>query len=265
VDQPELAIRNQDGSLWKDSDRNLWLNPYDKRNWEHVKETALWAVEMGFHEIQLDYVRFPSGAKGIEEYTLIPGVDEFENRGDCIAQFLLYMAEALEDKAYLSADIFGFTTIATDDMGIGQQLEQISDCVDFICPMVYPSHYYNPGIYGFEFPEAHPYEVVFRAMEQAIERTQGHKAKIRPWLQDFSMKIHYGSAEVQGQIDACFERGINTFMIWNPANMYTHGVRFGPPPVQEPSSEDLPANDESTISEEEKPADEILPEDSPAS
>ena len=140
-----------------------------------------------------------------------------------------YMSDALKDKAILSADIFGFTTIAVDDMGIGQKLEQVADCVDFISPMVYPSHYYNAGIYGFEVPEAHPYEVVGKSADEAAERTAGLRAKNRPWLQDFSMRIKYGPAVVQGQINALFERGIYTFMLWNPSNIYTDGVNYVPP------------------------------------
>jgi hypothetical protein len=224
---PEQAIRNPDGSLWKDNDGRLWLNPYDKRNWEFTKDLALWACDMGFDEIQLDYVRFPDGARGLESSNvLMPGKEDYASRGDCIADFLDYMSEALEDKAYLSADIFGFTTIAQDDMGIGQKIEQVADHVDFICPMVYPSHYFNKGIYGFDVPEAHPGEVVYKAMEEAIQRTDGLRAKIRPWLQDFSLRIHYGSEEVQAQIDAVFEHGINTFLMWNPANVYTNGVDY---------------------------------------
>ncbi len=227
--QPELAIRKTDGSLWKDRDGRLWLNPYDQRNWEHVKDTALWAVDMGFHEIQLDYVRFPDSAAGIESSVLVPGVENFRNRGHAISEFLDYMHQELDGKALLAADIFGFTTIAVDDMGIGQRLEEISDSVDVICPMVYPSHYYNAGIYGFDVPEAHPYEVVGYAMDEAFERTEGLKVQIiRPWLQDFSMRIRYGTQEVQSQIDALFERGIHTFMLWNPSNVYTNGVNYEP-------------------------------------
>jgi hypothetical protein len=222
---PEQAIRNADGSLWRDRDGRLWLNPYDKRNWEFVKDVCLWAADMGFREIQLDYVRFPDSAQGVEKKgVLMPGHDEYESRGDAIAAFLEYVGEALENKAYLSADVFGFVTIAQDDMGIGQRLEQLADLVDFISPMVYPSHYYNPGIYGFEVPEKHPYEVVYKAMEEALTRTEGLRAKVRPWLQDFSMRYRYGPKEVQDQINAVFEHGIHTYMLWNPANVYTEGV-----------------------------------------
>lgn len=226
--EPERAIRNADGSLWRAKDGMLWLNPYDRKNWEYVKDVALWALDMGFDEIQLDYVRFPDSSRGMERTSsvLMPGHEEYETRGDAIAAFLDYMDEAIGERAYLAADIFGFVTIAADDMGIGQKLEQIADCVDFICPMVYPSHYFNAGIYGFQLPEAHPYEVVGKAMDEAQARTAGLRSKIRPWLQDFSLRVRYGPAEVRGQIDAVFEHGIDTYMLWNPANRFTDGVKY---------------------------------------
>ncbi len=228
--EPERAIRGADGSLWRDRDGRLWLNPYDEKNWEFVRDIALWAVDMGFHEIQLDYVRFPDSARGLEGSgtVLMPGSEKYETRGDCIAAFLDYMSEALKGKAYLGADIFGFATIASDDMGIGHKWEQLADSVDFMCPMVYPSHYYNAGIYGFQVPEAHPYEVVYKAMAEALERSEGLRGKTRPWLQDFSMRIKYGPEEVSGQIRAAFEHGIQTYMLWNPANNYTDGVEYTP-------------------------------------
>ncbi|MGE5580738.1 MAG: putative glycoside hydrolase [Bacillota bacterium] len=226
--EPERAIRNADGSLWRARDGMIWLNPYDRKNWEYVRDVALWALDMGFDEIQLDYVRFPDNSRGMETSgsVLMPGHSEFNGRGDAIAAFLKYMSEEIGDRAYLGADIFGFVTIAVDDMGIGQKLEEVADSVDFICPMVYPSHYFNAGIYGFQVPEAHPKEVVSKAMDEAQERTAGLRSKIRPWLQDFSMRIKYGPAEVRGQIEALFEHGIETYMLWNPGNRYTDGVQY---------------------------------------
>ena len=142
--KPEQAIRNADGSLWKDRDGRLWLNPYDERNWEFIRDIALWACEMGFDEVQLDYVRFPDSARGLEQTSvLMPGSEKFGSRGDAIAAFLEYMDDALEGKGFLSADVFGFVTIAQDDMGIGQKLEQLASLVDFISPMVYPCLLYT--------------------------------------------------------------------------------------------------------------------------
>ncbi|MBE3518803.1 MAG: hypothetical protein IMW97_00665 [Firmicutes bacterium] len=229
---PERAIRRPDGALWRDRGGMVWLNPYDLRNWEHIKNICLWAKDMGFHEIQLDYVRFPDNLPKATEGVIMPDERGLGSRTACIKAFLKYIDDALKEgdnPVLLSADVFGFTTLAEDDMGIGQKFEEICDVVDFISPMVYPSHYYNSGIYGFEVPEAHPYEVVKRALADALRRSQGRRAKIRPWLQDFSLTIQYGPAEVQAQIRASYEHGINTWLLWNPGNRYTRGVEHLPP------------------------------------
>ena len=84
--KPEQAIRNADGSLWRDRDGRLWLNPYDERNWEFIRDIALWACEMGFDEVQLDYVRFPDSARGLEQTSvLMPGFDKYDSRGDAVS------------------------------------------------------------------------------------------------------------------------------------------------------------------------------------
>lgn len=226
---PERAIRHAGGALWRDRGGMVWLNPYDIRNWEYIRDICLWARDMGFHEIQLDYVRFPDNLPKTPGLVVMPDDRGLGSRTDCIKSFLKYIDEALKEggnPVLLSADVFGFTTLAEDDMGIGQKFEDICDVVDFISPMVYPSHYYNKGIYGFEFPEAHPYEVVGRALADALRRSEGRRAKIRPWLQDFSLNIIYGPAQVQSQIDAAHELGVETWLLWNPGNVYTGGVRY---------------------------------------
>ncbi len=230
--EPQRAIRYPGGALWRDRGGMVWLNPYDMRNWEHIRNVCLWAKDMGFHEIQLDYVRFPDNLPKTAGGAIMPDERGLGSRTACIKAFLKYIDETLKEgnnPVLLSADVFGFTTLAEDDMGIGQKFEEICDVVDFVSPMVYPSHYYNSGIYGFEVPEAHPYEVVKRALADALRRSEGRRAKIRPWLQDFSLNIQYGPGEVEAQIKATYEHGINTWLLWNAGNRYTRGVEHLPP------------------------------------
>jgi len=133
-----------------------------------------------------------------------------------------------------------------DDLSIGQVLERALPYFDYISPMVYPSHY-PAGALGFQNPAAHPYDVVNRAMRQATARAQstttrvkhlGAKRigtstppvytkesyapeKIRPWLQDFSLKVNYGPQEVRDQIRATYDAGLDSWMLWNARNTYT--------------------------------------------
>lgn len=215
---PEFAVKHSDGSVWRDRTGQGWLNPYKKENWEYALAVARDAVRHGFREIQFDYVRFPSDGKVRD--MVFPGADERSHK-EVIRDFLKYAREQLAPLGvYVSADVFGLVTAAVDDLTIGQQYEDIVANVDYVCPMVYPSHY-GPGNYGLADPDSAPYETVLKAMQDAIRRRAEGQAIIRPWLQDFSLRHHYGPAEVRAQIQAVYDAGLNEWILWNPFNKYT--------------------------------------------
>jgi peptidoglycan/xylan/chitin deacetylase (PgdA/CDA1 family) len=224
--KPEWAIRTSQGEPWRDAAGYYWLNPYSQEAWEYIVDISKEAALLGFREIQYDYVRFPdsrarSGAPAVLDNPLEMG------RVEAINAFLDYAYEELQPyDVFVSADIFGFTTSASDDMGIGQDFSSIVKRVDYVCPMIYPSHYYDSGIYGLADPEADPYRVVRRALEDAWKRMGGAKAIMRPWLQDFSLRHRYGVAEVEAQIRAAHELGVTEWILWNPANVYTRPVDY---------------------------------------
>ncbi|HHY39163.1 MAG TPA: polysaccharide deacetylase family protein, partial [Clostridia bacterium] len=234
--KPEWAIRNKDGSVWRDADGNYWVNPYRREVWDYNLAIAKEAARMGFREIQFDYVRFPDNRKGARKNAVIDNPEGL-SQADAIEAFLKYSMKELKPlDVFVSADVFAFTATAKGDLGIGQDFRRIAGVVDYICPMVYPSHYYNSGIYGFADPEAHPYEVAKNSLLDAIERSEGQRAIIRPWLQDFSLKHRYGPEEVAAQIKAALEVGIDEWLLWNPANVYTAGVDYGLEPGRDMGS-----------------------------
>jgi len=111
-----------------------------------------------------------------------------------------------------------------DDMGIGQKFEKIMTEVDYICPMIYPSHY-GPGNYGFANPNAHPYEVVKAALVDGLKKVKDTAVVIRPWLQDFNLGVPaYGATEVRAQIKATYDVGLEEWILWNARNIYTKGA-----------------------------------------
>lgn len=102
----------------------------------------------------------------------------------------------------------------------------MSPYIDYICPMVYPSHY-GPGYFGLAVPDAHPGKTVEYAMIDSIKRnaTLENPAIIRPWLQSFTASwvagsISYGPAEVRTQIETALKLGIDEYLIWNANNRY---------------------------------------------
>lgn len=215
----ELALLRKDGSVWRDRKGLAWVDPHNKTVWEYTVNVAKEAAKLGFREIQFDYVRFPTdGDISNVVYPYATG----QAKEDVIHDFLAYAKEELEPyNVYISADVFGLTTLTLDDMGMGQKFEKIMTQVDYICPMVYPSHY-GPGNYGFQNPNAYPYEVVKGSLLDALKKSKGSDVIIRPWLQDFNLgKPAYGAAQVRAQIKATYDAGLEEWILWNAGNRYT--------------------------------------------
>ncbi len=222
---PDRAIIYKDsGKLYTDSDRLPWVSPHDRVMWEYNVEIAKEAAELGFNEIQFDYVRFPAIAN--------PESIDYRNETDesqtaTIQNFLKYAYEALAPyEVYISADVFGWAATATGGIGIGQHWEAVSNVVDYISPMMYPSHY-GPNTFGLPVPDAYPYETIDRSVKDAIDRNKNivTPAGIRPWIQDFTATwvegyIPYRTKEVKAQIDALRDNGINEYLVWNAGNYY---------------------------------------------
>lgn len=223
--RPELAVAHQAGGVWRDFNGMPWLNPYNSKAWDYVIEIAKAAALAGFDEIQFDYVRFPTD--GNLSALRYPGKDN-RTRERVIADFLAQARKELRPyRVWISADVFGLVTSTADDMGIGQRLEEISEAVDYLSPMLYPSHY-EKGNLGLPNPNAMPYETVHRSMLDAKARwekaDQTRKVIMRPWLQDFSWGHPYGPNEVRAQIQATYDAGFSEWLLWNAANVYTEAA-----------------------------------------
>lgn len=205
-----------------------FMDPMNENVWRYNIDIALAAVAAGVDEIQFDYIRYPE--KLVNGYNKDTGP---EYRTGAITGFLKQaMAELKPLGVTVSADVFGLTTSVAegDDMQIGQDYRQIAEVVDYISPMVYPSHY-ALGTYGLANPDNSPYETVKESMARALERTAEIPAeKHRPWIQDFTYPaagaIAYGPVQVQAQVRALQELGITSFLLWDPSNKYTRGVDF---------------------------------------
>lgn len=226
---PEYTIKNPDGSPITDNSGAAWINPYEKDIWAYITDVAVKAADIGFDEIQFDYVRFPSGASA---QTADYGADtQVYTKKQVISDFLSYAADRLHEKnIILGADVFG-TVIESDvDAGIiGQDYKEIGSIVDIISPMVYPSHYQN-GAFGLSVPDAYPYETVYEAMKDSAEELslveETDRAVVRPWLQSFTAvwvtgHIKYGGEEIHKQIQAVYDAGYEEWILWNASNKYS--------------------------------------------
>jgi hypothetical protein len=224
--KPELSIRNAAGGVWGDKDGKPWVNPYDRRVWDYNVAIAREALDMGFQEVQWDYVRFPDVTPAVRAGMVFPGANG-KTRWDNIRDFILYSRRELARYGVpVSADIFGVMTNVEDDMGIGQLWEEVVRAADHLHPMVYPSHY-RAGYYGFALPDANPYEVVRIALEDGVTRagyvrgTGTRTASIEPWLQAFTADylhdgVTYDAGRLREQIQATYDAGLKGWILWNP-------------------------------------------------
>lgn len=219
---PELAVRRPDGSLWRDRAGHAWTDPFRPEVWDYNLALAEEAARLGFDEIQFDYVRFPTDGDTKNAIFSRPSGPNNGNRVMAITQFLTYARERLAPYGVpVSADVFGIILSTNVDTSLGQVLEDVATAVDYISPMVYPSHY-GSGHFGLSMPDAEPYLTVHGALTDGLRRLGPEgKAKFRPWLQDFSLYNHYGPEQVLDQIRATHELGIKGWMLWNPSNVYT--------------------------------------------
>ena len=215
--RPELAVKNKKGEVWRDHKGLAWVDPGNKEVWDYNIQIAKEAIEMGFPEVQFDYVRFTSDGQISE---CVYPFTEDRNKARVIQEFLAYAREEMGTTgAILSADIFGLVCSNPGDLGIGQNLEKMADAVEVLSPMVYPSHYYK-GTYGIKNPDAEPYLTVYQSLQDAQKRLKGSQVEIRPWLQDFSLASKYERAEILAQIKAAKDAGVHNWLFWNPSCRY---------------------------------------------
>ncbi len=245
---PDEAVkRESDGGIWSDHKGINFIDVSSKKAWDHVIAIAKESYAIGFDEINFDYIRFPSDGNMKDISFPISGD---KDKSEALEEFFAYLHDNLKDTGMVtSADLFGMVTTNTDDLNIGQVLEKALPYFDYIMPMVYPSHF--PATFnGWGDPNKVPYEIIKYTMDAAVERTVAtttpiqtigssrigtstpavytkasyDKNKIRPWLQDFDYGGNYDIAEVRAQIQATYDAGLNSWMLWAPSNRYTIGA-----------------------------------------
>lgn len=254
--KPDLALhKKSDGTVWKDKKGLAFLDPANKDVWDYNIALASASYELGFDEINFDYIRYPSdgNVKDID-YKLTTKADgTITTRAENIEAFMKFVNEQLRIKhpeIKTSADLFGLVTTEKTDMGIGQVLEKALPYFDYIGPMIYPSHYAK-GEYGIAIPATKPYETVMKALDGAKKKIDAIDAdmnvsevvkahvqysQIRPWIQDFSIGgVTYTADMIKAQMKAVYDSGLDSWMMWDPSNKYTTAAYtkdVAPVPVQ---------------------------------
>ncbi len=229
--RPDLAVTDETtGEIWRDGGDETWLNPFAGEVWEATTDLAREAAELGFDEIQFDYVRLPDGNIRAANFGPVPYT--YEARTGAIASFLRMGKEKVAPLgAKVSADIFGYSLLVEngDDLGIGHDPSVLAPEVDYLCPMVYPSHFPEGSLAVDGHPNDFPYETIEISLSLGEAKLPGEISRFRPWLQDFSLPwlSDYTADDVRAQIDAAEAIGTSGWMIWDPNNRY-HDAAFAP-------------------------------------
>ncbi|HCL04222.1 MAG TPA: sugar fermentation stimulation protein [Lachnoclostridium phytofermentans] len=260
--RPELALKLKDGSTFRDKDKLAWVNPYKKEVWDYLVGIASQCAALGFDEVNFDYIRFSTDSGmanvdfGVEAST--------KTKIETITEFVKYACEKLRPLGiFVSADVYGaIISSSVDAKIVGQSYLEMSKYLDYICPMIYPSHY-GEGYYGIKYPDTEPYNLILAALDASRkvlnQIPEGeHRAKVRPWLQDFTAPwikhyIRYGSKEVRDQIEAVYDSDYSEWLLWNGNMNYTkealyteeeatihYANRPTPTPLPLPTSAPLP-------------------------
>jgi hypothetical protein len=211
---PQRLVQNAQGQPWSSGyGQYAFTNFADPAVRQYNIDIAGEAAKLGFDDILYDYVRRPDGA--IEQMRF-PGLATTPESS--IADFLRQTQTVVRsDGALLGASVFGISVNRPTQ--IAQDIPQMSRYVDYIAPMVYPSHW-GPGEFGVRDPNRQPYDIVRRSLAEFANAVRGTDVQIIPWLQDFSLGAAYGPPEVSAQIAAAKDDGMSSFLLWAPNCRY---------------------------------------------
>src|SRR6266513_2855810 len=216
------------GQLWRDRINIAWVDAYNDSVWIYAAQLAQEAAQMGFREVQFDYVRFPDEPRERMATAIFPAHRSGQTQREAVRQHVALLKDRLKASGVpVTFDIFGLTASATGDLGIGQVWEDFVSVADVVLPMVYPSHYYR-GAFGYAWPNGQPYHIVRSALTDALKRSDPlpGSAEIRPFLQAFTLGRRlprYTPFEIREQIRAAEDLGITSWVLWNPRSVYQRG------------------------------------------
>ena len=228
----KLAVTNLNGTVYVDKEKMVWLNPYKKATHDYLISIAKLAADAGFDEVQFDYIRFSHYSSMLKNTNVWRHIEK-KSRINIVNEFLSKVVNELHKKhVKMSVDVFGciipeaMSTYKSDSENLGQDYVKISQIVDYICPMIYPSHW-PANSCGVQKPDINPYKIVDIVMQLSKKALGREQVKVRPWLQAFTaswlkrgMWKKYGNKEVKQQIDASVKHGVKEICLWNPSGNY---------------------------------------------
>ncbi|MEJ7560969.1 MAG: putative glycoside hydrolase [Ilumatobacteraceae bacterium] len=164
-----------------------------------------------------DYVRRPEGELSSMTFDGLRTPPDIS-----IARFVAETGERLGEDTALGVSVFGIASTRPEQ--IAQDIQLLAPHVDYVSPMVYPSHW-GPGEFDVADPVRQPGDIVGASVADFERAVAGSGAAVVPWLQDFdSGSVVYDAPMVRAQIDAARFVGAEGFLLWNSGSEYTAGA-----------------------------------------
>ncbi len=202
------------------STKEYWVDPYSPDVWEYAIAIAVELQTLGIDEIQFDYIRFPTDGD------IVNATYRYRTEGmekiDALESFLARARERLSIP--ISADLYGFNCWCRVDSVNGQNLDMITNYVDVICPMFYPSHFTKGFMPGVEYLER-----ARRIYRDGTRRTYiiaDKRSLVRPYVQAFLLGGETRMARaaytkyLKNQIEGVMDSPSPGFTLWNYGNDY---------------------------------------------
>lgn len=210
----DRVVQTRDGEPVQRNE-GMFLNFANPEVQAYISAIAVEAANAGVDDVLLDYVRRPDGSADEMVFAGLEGTPE-----EGIASFLEQLHPQIRSRgAYLGASVFGIAAVAPTD--IAQDVPAMANHLDYVAPMLYPSHF-SENNYNVAVPNEDPYTIVARALADFIEQVESHGIGVVPWLQDFDFdNVSYDYAKVRSEIDAVCESGVGNHLLWNAAADYT--------------------------------------------
>lgn len=222
-DHKEAAIKNSGGDAFNHNG-SYWPSAYNRGVWEFNVALALESVkELGFNEIQFDYVRFPDRTTKLEREGVINLSNTYnETKSQALQTFIMYACDELHEQgAYCSIDVFG-ESASNYVTAYGQFWPAISNVADVISGMPYPDHF-NAHEYGIdEVVWTVPYKLLNEWSKYVVKKQSviPTPAKVRTWIQVYDThktpSVVYDTSKVSDEIRALYDNKLNAgFMTWS--------------------------------------------------
>lgn len=224
-DHPEDTIKDNNTNSSYNHDGSYWPSAFKRNVWEYNVKLAIESVqEMGFNEIQFDYVRFPDRTGNLEKKGVINFGNVYkEDKAQAIQQFVMYACDEIhKHNSYVSIDVFG-ESAHNYVTAYGQYWAAISNVADVISGMPYPDHF-SAHEYGFnEVVWTIPYKLLNLWGNNFVMKRQKEiptPAIVRTWIQTYDTyknpKVIYDSYMIKEEIKGLYDAGLKGgFMTWN--------------------------------------------------